>query len=132
MQALKQYTVTIKGRVLELGFRGYLRDLCWRQGIKSIVYNTDEGNLKLLCEANKEKVEELTSLIKDYKLAEITDIRIEEGIELPSRPFRAVLGVEEEIYDRLDEGVRLLRNMNSKLDKLDEIGATLKEISGKL
>ena len=124
--------------MLELGFRGYIRDLCRRHGIKSIVYNTDEGDLKLLCEASKDKLVEFTSMIKDYRFAEISDIRIEEGIELPSRPFRAVLGIEEEIYDRLDEGVRLLGTMNSKLDKLDkldtldEMNKTLKEISKKL
>lgn len=152
---MKQYTITIKGKVLEVGFRGYVRELCSREGVKSIVYNTEEGDLKLLCEASRETLEDLASRIKDYKFVEISDIRIEEGIELPSRSFRAVLGLEEDIFDRLDEGVRLLRTMNvkldkldklddmnsklgkldtklDKLDKLDEISGTLKKISNKL
>jgi len=80
---LKQYTITIKGKVLEVGFRGYVRELCSREGVKSIVYNTEEGDLKLLCEASRETLEDLASRIKDYKFVEISDIRIEEGIELP-------------------------------------------------
>ena len=39
---------------------------------------------------------------------------------LPLRPFHAVLGIEEEIFDRLDEGVRLLRTINEGVNKLDK------------
>jgi len=137
----KQYTITISGKVQEVGFRGYLEDLCKRLRVPSKVYNTAVDELKLLCEADQNTLKELSSLIKDYRLAEIRDINIREGLELPFPPFRAVLGIEQEIYNRLDEGVKILYSIKDdtkrldkldKLDKLDEITQTLKDISNKL
>ena len=143
----KQYTVTVSGKVQEVGFRGYLEDLCKRLRLPSIVYNTAIDELKLLCEADQNTLNELFSQIKEYRLAEIKDLRIHEGIELPYPPFRAVLGIEHEIYNRLDEGVKILYSIKAdtqllqsikadtkkldKLDKLDEITQTLKDISSK-
>ncbi len=131
----KQYTISIRGKVQEVGFRGYLEDLCRRHRVPSIVYNTAIDELKLLCEADQKTLNELSSQIREYRLAEIEDIRIREGVELPYPPFRAVLGIEHEIYSRLDEGVKVLHSIKDdtrKLDKLDEMTQTLKEISKKL
>ncbi len=128
----KQYTITITGRVQEVEFRGFLADLCKRLRVPSIAYNSATEELKLLCEAERDTIETLVSWIREYRLGEIRDLKVAEGVQLPYPPFRAVSGIEEEIYGRLDEGVKLLNAMNSKLDKLDEIAGTLKEISNKL
>ncbi len=152
MQKSKRYTITINGRVQEVGFRGYLEDVCNRLRIPSIVYNAPINEIKLLCETDPKTLKELSSHIKRYKIAEIKDVRIDEGVELPYPPFRAVTEIEQEIFTRLDEGVKILHSIKSdtqrldegvkilysiksdtqKLDKLDEITETLKEISGKL
>ena len=119
-----------------------MEDLCKRLRVPGIVYNTAVDELKLLCEADKDTLTELSSQIKEYILGEISDLKIQEGLELPYPPYRAVLGIEQEIYNRLDEGVKMLHSINDgvnkvdkkldKLDKLDEISQTLREISSKL
>lgn len=128
----KQYTITVRGEVQEVGFRGYLEDLCKRFRVPGIVYNTAVDELKLLCEADKDTLTELSAQIKEYRLGEIRDLRIEEGLELPYPPYRAVLGIEQEIYNRLDEGVKILHSIKEDTTKLDEISQTLREISSKL
>jgi len=148
----KQYTITLRGKVQEIGFRGYLEDLCKRLRVPSISYNTSMDELKLLCETDQETLNKLSDQIREYRLAEITDLSIQEGVQLPYPPYRAVIGIEQEIYNRLDEGVKILLSIKGdtrllqsikedtkkldKLDKLDEklgnIGKTLREISDKL
>lgn len=108
MQGYKKHTITIRGRVQEVGFRGYLEDLCKRLRIPSIVYNTAADELKLLCEADQDTVVKLSAQIREYRLGEIRDLEIKEGLELPFPPYRAVLGIEQEIYNRLDDGVKIL------------------------
>lgn len=110
-----------------------------------MVYNTAPNELKLVCEASRNLLDNLSSRIKDYKLAKIREIRIEEGAQLPYPPRRAVYGIEREIYKRLDEGVKILHSVDAgvkkidrkldkldKLDMLDEINKTLQNIANKL
>lgn len=135
----KQYTITISGKVQEAGFRGYLEDLCRTLKVPSIVYNTGADELKLLCEADKETLTKLSAEIREYRLGEIRDLKIAEGVELPYPPFRAVLGIEQEIYNRLDEGVKvlysikddtkILYSIKDDTKKLDKVVDNLEEIS---
>lgn len=130
----EQYTITVVGKVQEVGFRGYLTDLCRSLRVPSIVYNTID-ELKLLCEADEETIKKLASGIRDYRLAEIRDLSIDKGLRLPYPTVRGVVGIEEEIYNRLDEGVKILYSIKEdtkKLDKLDEIDSTTKRIDKKL
>jgi acylphosphatase len=90
----KQHTITVRGRVQEVGFRGYLEDLCKRLRIPSVVYNTAVDELKLLCEADHDTVTKLSAQIKEYRLGEIRELEIKEGLELPFPPIRGVLGIE--------------------------------------
>ncbi len=128
----KQYTVTVKGRVQRIGFRGYLQETCERLRIPCIAYNSAPEELKILCEAERDAVENLTSLIREYRLGEINDLKIEEGVQLPYPPVRAVIGIEEEIYGRMDEGVRLLNSIDTKLDNTNDKLGKLDSMDAKL
>lgn len=125
----KQYTITISGKVQEAGFRGYLEDLCRTLKVPGRVYNTGADELKLLCEADKETLAKLSAEIREYRLGEIRDLKIVEGVELPYPPFPAVLGIEQEIYNRLDEGVKVLYSIKDDTKKLDKVVDKLEEIS---
>lgn len=134
----KQHTITIIGKIQAVGFRGYLADLCRSLRVPSIVYHTTSDELKLLCEADEETIKKLASGIRDYRLAEIRDLSVDKGLQLPYTTVRGVVGIEEEIYNRLDEGVKILHSIKEdtrkldKLDKLDEIDSTTKRIDKKL
>jgi acylphosphatase len=124
----RRYTITVSGKVQEVGFRGYLEDLCKRLKVPSIVYNTTIDEMKVLCKTDKKTLKALSSQIKEYRLAEIKELRIDEGVDLPYPPFRAVRGIEREIYNRLDDGVKMLYSIKSDTTLLQSIKAVLHSI----
>jgi acylphosphatase len=132
----KQYTITLTGKVQEAGFRGYLQDICNRLRVPSIVYNTSADELKLLCEADQQTLTDLSAQIREYRLGEIRGVSIEEGLELPYPSHRGIIGIEQEIYTRLDEGVKILhaikddtKAINDGVRRLDSIKDDTKAIN---
>ena len=111
----KHYTVTSTGRVQQVGFRGYAEDLCRRLVVGGIIYNVGEDQVKIICEAEEATVDRLCQLLKEYKLAEITEVKIEEGIQLPYSVGRVVTALEQEIFTRIDSGIKILENMNESI-----------------
>ena len=104
-----QYTLIIKGKVQSIGFRGYIEEACERLGIGGIGYNIGIDEVRILCEAERKKLEELSQLLRKYEFADISELDIEEGIILPDVYNRSAYGTEKEIFTRLDEGVSSAR-----------------------
>lgn len=129
MERQKQYTVTLKGKVQEIGFRGYAEDLGRRLGIGGIIYNISTDEAKVLCEGDARAVRKFYSLIQQYRLAEIRDAKLEEGVQLPYPIYRAVAGLEQELYSRLDQGVRLLEGIKEDTASLEGVSGQLTDIA---
>jgi acylphosphatase len=123
----KNYTITSKGRVQQVGFRGYAEDLCRQLLTRAISYNVGEDQMKIVCEAEEDMVDRLCQLLKEYKLAEITEVKIEEGIQLPYSG-RVVTALEQELLTRIDSGVRILESMNQKIGLLENMNESINEI----
>jgi acylphosphatase len=117
----KYYTITSKGRVQQVGFRGYAEDLCRQLLTRAITYNVGEDQMTIMCEAEADTVDRLYQLLKEYKMAEIIEVKIEEGIQLPYAVGRMVTGLEQELLTRIDSGVRILENMNEKIGLLENM-----------
>ena len=117
----KPYTITLRGRVQQVGFRGYAEDLCRQLVPRAITYNVGEDQMKIICEAEEDAVDRLCQLLKEYKLAEITEVTIEEGIEFPHSVGRATTALEQELFERIDSGVRILESMNESVKILENM-----------
>jgi len=111
----KQYTLTLHGKVQDVGFRGYVQDLSKRFSIGGIIYNVGDDEVKILCEGDGKTVNQFYKELKRYTLAQIKESRIEEGLRMPYPMQRAVWTLEQEIYGKLDQGVRLLSDINSNV-----------------
>lgn len=131
---IKQATIVLSGEVQYVGLRAEMEELLARHGFSGFVYNDmKEGTLKLVCEGEDAEIKRLVAEISAVH-PEIS-ISLKGGVILPKPVGRVVIGVEREIFDRLDLGVyRLgsiddtLKSMNKKLNKLD----TLEDIRGLL
>lgn len=111
----KQYTLTLHGKVQDVGFRGYIQDLSKRFSIGGIIYNVNDEEVRILCEGDRKTINQFYKDIKRYTLAQIKESKIEEGFRMPYPMYRAVLTLEQEIYGKLDHGVRLLSDINSNV-----------------
>lgn len=123
-----QYTLIIKGKVQSIGFRGYIEEACERLGIGGIGYNIGTGEVRILCKAERETLEELSNLLRRYEFADISELDIEEGAILPDVYYRSVYDTEKEIFTRLDEGVRVLHDIKDDTKKIGEIKEDTKKI----
>jgi acylphosphatase len=117
----KPYTITSRGRVQQVGFRGYAEDLCRQLVPRAITYNAGEDQMVIICEAEEDAVDRLCQLLKEYKLAEITEVKIEEGIQFPHSVGRATTALEQELFTRIDSGVRILEDMNESVKLLENM-----------
>ena len=124
----KDYTITSTGRVQRVGFRGYAEDLCKELDLRAMIYNVDEDQVKIICEAEEAEVDRLCQLLKEYKLAEIREVKIEEGIQLPYPATRGMTALEQELFSRIDSGVRILENMNESMDGIKQNTVDMKVI----
>jgi len=117
----KRYTITSRGKVQLVGFRGYAEDLCRQLLVDGIIYNVGEDQMKIVCEAEEAEVDRLCQLLKEYKMAEITEIKIEERTQFPSPVGRVVTAIEQELLARIDSGVRILEDMNESVKLLENM-----------
>jgi len=124
----KLYTITSRDKVQLVGFRGYAEDLCRQLVVEAIIYNVGEDQMKILCEAEEAEVDRLCQLLKEYKLAEITEVKIEEGIQLPYPVGRVVTALEQELFARIDSGIRMLENMNESIKILENMNESIRSI----
>lgn len=116
----KHYTITSMGRVQQVGFRGYAEDVCRQLTIGGMIYNLGDDEVKILCEAEETAVNKLYQSLKEYRLAEITEAKIEEGIQLPYSLHRGVIGLEQELYSRVDSGIKILENVDQTLSNIKQ------------
>jgi acylphosphatase len=131
---IKQATIVLSGEVQYVGLRAEMEELLARHGFPGFVYNdVKEGTLKLVCEGEDAEIKRMVAEIRTVH-PEIS-LSLRDGVILPKPAGRVVIGVEREIFDRLDLGVNrlgsidgTLKSMNKKLDKLD----TLEDIKGLL
>jgi acylphosphatase len=131
---IKQATIVLSGEVQYVGLRSEMEELLARHGFSGFVYNDmKDSTLKLVCEGEDADIKRLVAEISAVR-PEIR-ISLKEGVILPKPAGRVVIGVEREIFDRLDLGVERLGTINDKLasidKKLDKLD-TLEDIKGLL
>jgi acylphosphatase len=113
---LKQCSIVLKNHVQLAGFRMLVKEISEKYRLAGIIYNDRDGSVKFLCEGKKGGIADFVDELKRIK-PEI-EIEISDKLLLPKTVARAVTGLEAEIFDRLDVGVKHLSSLDKKQDKM--------------
>jgi acylphosphatase len=115
----KQVTVIIEGDVQFVGLRSYVEELASRYDLAGFVYNDiAEGNVKFVCEGEVREIDEVVKGIS--KFVGVEKVSIQEKVILPRPVGRVVIGVERDIFERLNLGVRHLASIDGRLASIEE------------
>lgn len=124
LSEVKQTTIVIDGRVQFIGFRGYIEELALKYNLGGFVYNDlQENNIKFICEGEISDIEKLVEDVQKYP--GVTHISFLDRIVLPKPVGRIVVGVERDIFERLDLGVSRLGSINGRLASIESHTASM-------
>ena len=129
-----QAEIILKGKVQMVGFRTFIKNSADSLNIKGFAENLPDGTVKIVCEAEKAKITDFISYIKQESpsFAAIDDIKVEygsykgefssfkrQGADVPSEDG-AVLSVLKSFDAKAEKMVAILGSMNEKLGRIDE------------
>ena len=112
-------TAYVSGRVQRVGYRAKVVSLAGNRGLVGIVQNYPDGRVLVIAEGDKGAVEEFASAIK-IENSLINVEKVDASYSNASGEFsifRKITGPNE-IGERLDEGIEILKCMMSGINKL--------------
>lgn len=131
---MQQCSIVLKNHVQLTGFRMLMEEISAKYRLAGIIYNDRDGSVKFLCEGEKREITDFIEELKSIK-PEI-EIELLDKLLFPKPVARAVVGLEAEIFDRLDAGIKHLSSLDKKQDKMiglqEESVGILKEIASTL
>ncbi len=83
---IKRYTVTIRGKVQHIGYRGIIEGTARKLDLKGYIFNDIDNSIKIVCEGLQKSVDGFLDTIKDFARADIESIErkeIHDEIPLP-------------------------------------------------
>lgn len=122
---VKRYTVTIRGNVQHIGYRGIIEGTARKLDLKGYIFNDIDNSIKIVCEGLQKSVDSFLNTIKDFARADIESIErkeIQDEIPLPYMFSRVAT----------DEYYEFSRKFDIGLDYLDGIKADTGEMKGSL
>lgn len=136
--------IIIKGKVQMVGFRTFIKNFADSLNLKGFVENLPDGDVKIVCEGEEDKITEFIDYIKQESpsFATIEAINVEyesykgefttferRGMDVP-REEGDVLAVLKSFDAKAEKMVVLLGEMNEKLGSIDEKQDKTVEILG--
>ena len=112
-------TAYVSGRVQRVGYRAKVVSLASNRGLVGIVQNHSDGRVLVIAEGDKEVVEEFASSIR-IENSLISVEKVDASYSNASGEFsvfRKITGPDE-IGERLDDGIEILKCMMSGINKL--------------
>jgi acylphosphatase len=83
---IKRYSVTIRGKVQHIGYRGIIEGTGRKLDLKGYVFNDLDNSVKIVCEGLQKSVDNFLSALQDFARADIESIEkkeIHEDFPLP-------------------------------------------------
>lgn len=126
--------IIIKGKVQMVGFRTFIKNFADSLNLKGFVENLPDGDVKIVCEGEEDKITEFIDYIKQESpsFATIEAINVEyesykgefttferRGMDVP-REEGDVLAVLKSFDAKAEKMVVILGEMNEKLGSIDE------------
>jgi len=116
---MKRAILIAKGKVQKVGYRDFVQDNARELEITGYVENLEDGNVKIVCDGKKPKIEDFIRGIK-VKKAFIDVVETSVGYEGPTGEFKVFKikygGVAEELGDRLGAALLYMGATNQKID----------------
>ncbi|MEI8003250.1 MAG: acylphosphatase [Methanothrix sp.] len=122
---MMRLTAHVSGRVQRVGYRAKLVALARDLGLMGLVQNRPDGRVLVIAEGDKDAVEKFASAIK-IENALISVETIDASYSNASGEFslfRKVTGPEE-VGERLDEGIEILKSMLTGINSLNIVTQT--------
>lgn len=116
---MMRLTAYVSGRVQRVGYRAKVVSLASNRGLVGIIQNHPDGRVLVIAEVDKEAVEEFASAIK-IENSLISVEKVDASCSNASGEFsifRKITG-SDEIGERLDDGIEILKCMMSGINKL--------------
>ena len=138
----KCFGITIKDKVQDIGFRGFIENIARSNYLEGIVFNDKDGSVKLVIRGDNSVVDDFFDeiKIKGNKRGIILEIKEKTELELdiPLPPIFSKVSTddEEDIGRKLDKGNdllgKLVEGQNKLVDGQNSILDILKKIENKL
>ncbi|MFH1774536.1 MAG: acylphosphatase [Methanobacteriota archaeon] len=123
----KRCSIIIKNHVQLIGYRGFIEAIAIKNDLAGFVYNERDGSVKVVCEGEEKTIKNFLNDLKN--ISPEVSISIEDRISFP-KPFgRVIVNLDREIFERLDEGVKILGEIRDSVKILDEIRAEVKMLN---
>jgi acylphosphatase len=118
---MMRLTAYISGRVQRVGFRAKAVALATKMGLVGMVQNRPDGRVLLIAEGEKAELERFAEALRiENTYIHVQDISIEFSPGLGGfSSFRKISGPDE-IGERLDDGIEILKQMASSLNRLEK------------
>ncbi len=118
---MMRLTAYISGRVQRVGFRARAVALATKTGLVGMVQNRPDGRVLVIAEGEKADLEKFAGALRiENTYIHVQDISIEYSPGLGEfSNFRKISGPDE-IGERLDDGIEILKQMASSLNRLEK------------
>jgi|GEM_PF-324173 acylphosphatase len=136
---VKRYSVTIKGRVQHIGYRGIIEGTARKLDIKGYIFNDVDNSVKIVCEGLQKSVDNFLNTFKEFARADIESIEkkeIHEDIPLPHLFSRVATDEYYEFSRKFDIGIDYLDGIKTDTGEMKsslvDVKDTLGEMKGSL
>ncbi|MDI6917964.1 MAG: acylphosphatase [Thermoplasmatales archaeon] len=124
--------IIVSGRVQKAGYKDTVDEIAYYLGLKGYVKNLDDGTVEVVCEGEKENIEQFVEKIKvrEYPIfVESVKVGYSEATgEFKHFDIIREKDITEATYERMDAAARYMRGMNKNLgEKIGNLGENLGE-----
>ncbi|ODS36972.1 hypothetical protein BEH94_09175 [Candidatus Altiarchaeales archaeon WOR_SM1_SCG] len=128
--------LTIKGKVQNAGYRGFIEERARERRLKGYVFNDTDGTVKLVCAGAKERIDDFTDVItlheEDIFVENIFKNEIEDVSPIPKTFNRIQTDTMEDFGRKLDKGVDAIKAVGHAVESVKEDTVVLHEHTGLL
>ncbi len=136
---VKRYTVTIRGKVQHIGYRGIIEGTARKLDLKGYIFNDIDNSIKIVCEGLQKSVDSFLTTIKDFARADIESIErkeIQDEIPLPYMFSRVATDEYYEFSRKFDIGLDYLDGIKTDTGEMKssliDMKGTLGDMKGTL
>ena len=133
--------LTIKGKVQNAGYRGFIEDKARDRHLGGYVFNSPDGSVQLVCEGAGDKIDDFLDVITLHEKDIFVENILKHDVIDPAFPIPGIFGrvktdTKEDTYRKLDKGVNAIKDVGLKVkdvgEKVKDVGEKVKDVGEKV